>query len=151
MAFVQGLAVGTAQRLRLELQPLEGNGLVAIHANAVVGSVDASQRVADRLELAAVDVTHDAFDLVLAGALARVVGVLQQGLACRLDLRLVMQLRRALALHVEQPGLHQVRQDGSLVSRKVGCGWHRCARNGDWVRKIAGVWRSVCAPPDRHE
>ena len=115
MPFVQGLAAGTAQGLRLDLQPLEGNRFLAVHAQAIVGAVHALQRIADGLELAAVDVRNDAFDLVLAGSLARVVSVLQQCLACCRRLGLALQLRRALALQIQQPTLQQIRQHRSLI------------------------------------
>ena len=130
---MRSLAAGTAQGLRLDLQPPEGNRFLAVHALAIVGAVYALQRIADGLELAAVDVRNDAFDLVLARPLTSVVSVLQQCLPCRLNLGLALQLRRALALQAQQPTLQQVRQHRSLILGKLNYGCHPSAPKwGTW-------------------
>jgi hypothetical protein len=115
---VTGLTRCAAQGLRLGLQSIERNGDLAIDAQAIVGAVDSLQGVADGLELDAVDIRDDAFDFVLARSLTRVIGVLQQCLACYLDLGSVMQFRPAFKLQAGQPGLQQTRQRGTLFSRK---------------------------------
>ena len=66
-----------AQGLRLDLQPIESDGGLAIDAQAIVGAVDSLKGLAKRLELVAVDIRNDAFDLVLARSLTRIIGVLQ--------------------------------------------------------------------------
>jgi len=113
---VQGLASDTAQRLRFELQSNKGNRLVAIDTDAVLRPVDALQGVAYCPEVFAVDITDDAFHLMIAGTLGRVIGVLQQRLPSRLHLRLPMQLRCALASQAKPSGLQQDFQRDALVS-----------------------------------
>jgi hypothetical protein len=89
---VKGLACGAAQGLRFQPQTIEWDGDLAIDAQAIVGAVDALHGFADRVELAAVDVRNNALDFTFARLLGRVVRVLQQRLACRFHLRLVLQL-----------------------------------------------------------
>ena len=66
-----------AQGLRLDLQSIERYADLAIDAQPIVGAVDSVQGVAEGLELVAVDIRDDAFDLVLARSLTRIIGVLQ--------------------------------------------------------------------------
>ena len=112
---MKGLACGAAQGLRFQPQTIEWDGGLAIDAQAMVGAVDALHGVADRVELAAVDVRNDAFDFMFARPLGRVVGVLQQRFARRFHLRLVLQLRFAPAPQVNETGSQQVRQHDTLI------------------------------------
>ena len=77
MPLMTRLTRQAAQGLRLDLQPIERDGGLAIDAQAIVGAVDSLKGLAKRLELVAVDIRNDAFDLVLARSLTRIIGVLQ--------------------------------------------------------------------------
>lgn len=77
LPLMTGLTRRAPQGLRLDLQAIERDADLAIDAQAVVGAVDSLQRIAEGLELVAVDIRDDAFDFVLARSLTRVIGVLQ--------------------------------------------------------------------------
>ena len=72
-----GLTRRAPQGLRLDLQAIERDADLAIDAQAIVGAVDSLQRIAQGLELVAVEIRDDTFDFVLARSLTRVIGVLQ--------------------------------------------------------------------------
>ena len=120
MDFMKRLAVRASQCLRFQPKPFERDRCLAIAAHAIPAGIEALQGLVDRIELVTVDVRDRSFNLVRAGALGRVVGVLQKRLACRIDLRQALQLRLARAFQLDQPGLQQVCQCDALFLRKVG-------------------------------
>ena len=111
---MQALAGTATKRLRLEPQPVKRDRAMAIGAQAITVTMNALQGVADFAELAAVDVRNNTFDLMLASALARVVGVLQERLARRFSLCQPMKLRHAITFEPGQAGLQHVGENDAL-------------------------------------
>jgi hypothetical protein len=112
--FVGGLTGHATQGLGFDQQALEKDRLVAIDALAVVIGTQAILCLGDRSQGLQIDVGQRLVDFSIAGALRRIVAVLQQQVTRELDARLVVQVRGHLPLQRLAAQLKRAGERGSL-------------------------------------
>lgn len=88
---------------------------MAVDAQTIVGRLQAALRFVDRCQSLRVDVRQSLIDFTVTCALGRIITVLRQRVAGKVDSRLTLTVQRYLTLKYLLTGVQGMRQGGTLV------------------------------------